>query len=314
MTLKKFWLILGLLPICLFLLILVQWPDQRIHVVACDVGQGDAILITHGFQQVLIDAGLNDGKVLVCLLKHVPVWDRKLDLVVVTHSDSDHSGGLKSVFEQYAVGTILANSVVVHKMAILGLLRARLPVYLFNHNSPVPLFQPRVGECFPVDPQMQFCLASPDLSQIDSSGSNQLVAETILSDADSVTTAGTEDNNGESVVLFGHLDDVDIALMGDLPASNELALLQKGVIEPVEILKVGHHGSKNSTNNKVLQKMSPEISLISVGKNNRYGHPAPAILDSLTELGSKIYRTDQDGDIEVVIEGNRYWVSQNRSR
>lgn len=310
--LQQLLLALVLVTIATLTVVIWQWPDQNIHLVMCDVGQGDAFLITHGFRQVLIDTGLNDA-VLNCLFKHVPIWDRKLELLVITHGDNDHSGGMAAVFGQYAVANILTNAAVVQKLTVLGLFKASFLIGQSHqlHRSLSPkLLQPKVGDCLNVDEKMKFCLASPDLSQIDMEKSAQSTAETILSASGQPISGEVEDNNSESIVLIGHLDKIRVALMGDLPATEELALLQKGMIEPVDILKVGHHGSKNSTNTRVAQKMSPEVSLLSVGKNNRYGHPAPEILTSLTELGSKIYRTDKDGEVEVVIGADQYWVSR----
>jgi len=297
----------------LFLLGLVfkQWPDSNIHLFMCDVGQGDAILITHGFYQILIDTGF-DESALACLIKHVPIWDRKLELVVVTHSDNDHSGGYKSVSNQYFIANIIANPATIQKLTVLGLLKALPMEEQAQPVGPANLtrfLKPQISECVWVDHKLNFCLVSPDLNQTESISLDLSAAETILSAEGSNLVDEVEDNNSESIVLFGHLDEVGLALMADLPAEAELALFQKGLIEEVEILKVAHHGSKNSTNNTVVQKMLPEISLLSVGKNNRYGHPAPEILKTLTDLGSKIYRTDKDGEVEVVIANHRYWVS-----
>lgn len=92
----------------LFLLgaILREWPDQNVHIIFCDVGQGDAILITHAFTQLLVDGG-KDSSVLHCLENNLPFWDKKIEVVLATHPDADHIGGLASVFEQFSTDLII---------------------------------------------------------------------------------------------------------------------------------------------------------------------------------------------------------------
>ncbi len=282
-----------------------QWPDQNVHLIMCDVGQGDAILITHGFVQVLVDAGL-DQATLNCLYQHVPVWDRKLELLVLTHPDADHIGGAKSVFNHYQTAFMLASHATIRKLTVLGLLPAGE-----NKQSLIPnLLWPRLGDCLGVDQQMMFCLLAPDLDREGNMDLKKTAAETILSDTDQKLSSVLEVNNYESVTLLAYLNGLKVAFMADLPAVQEVALERRGLIGKVNILKVGHHGSKTSTNKQIVQKMAPEISLISVGKNNRYGHPAPEVLARLSQLGSKILRTDVDGEVEVIIGQNFYWQAK----
>ena len=84
-----------------------QWPDQYVHIIVCDVGQGDAMLMTYRFNQVLIDGGEDNGRILSCLGKHLPFWDRELELVVATHPEADHIGGLTEVIIRYQVENVV---------------------------------------------------------------------------------------------------------------------------------------------------------------------------------------------------------------
>ena len=86
------------------------WPDQQAHLIFCDVGQGDATLIVSGSNQVLIDGGRHRQAALSCLEKYVPFWDRRLELMIATHADADHIGGLPAVLEHYAVQQVITNS------------------------------------------------------------------------------------------------------------------------------------------------------------------------------------------------------------
>src|SRR5687767_4509233 len=107
---KKWWLIPIFFALTIFWLV-KQWPDERVKVVFCSVGQGDSQLIIWKQVQVLIDGGIGEEGVLRCLGDHLPFWDRKIEMLVSTHPDQDHVGGLPSVLERYEVGVVLANEI-----------------------------------------------------------------------------------------------------------------------------------------------------------------------------------------------------------
>src|SRR3990170_4365332 len=95
---------------------------------------------------------------------------------------------------------------------------------------------------------------------------------------------------------------------GDLEENGELLLVKSGLLPQVDVLKVGHHGSATSSSLEFLERIRPNISIISAGKGNSYGHPAPIALKNLQLIGSAILRTDQLGDIELVTDGDEIWV------
>ena len=109
---RKSKLVLVVLAICLYLVffLLSQWPDRYVHVVFCDVGQGDAILINYQFWQALVDGG-PDSQVLACLSDQMPFWDRRIELVVATHPDTDHINGLTQVLSRYQVQQVLVEPI-----------------------------------------------------------------------------------------------------------------------------------------------------------------------------------------------------------
>lgn len=88
-------------------LIVLQWPDHYLHIVICDVGQGDGILLTQGFTQVVVDAGLKDEDILQCLRQHLPFWDRQIEWIIPIHLDADHIGGFAAVLERFKVDSML---------------------------------------------------------------------------------------------------------------------------------------------------------------------------------------------------------------
>ena len=116
------------------------------------------------------------------------------------------------------------------------------------------------------------------------------------------------DINESSVVAHLRLDQFDLWLSGDAGAPTEELLLTNGALADVDVLKVGHHGSRTATTGAFLQALAPEVGVIMVGADNRYGHLHPEILDRLTAAQVEIHRTDQSGTIEITTDGRHYQV------
>jgi competence protein ComEC len=144
-------LILGL---TLFVGAITQYPDNSLHLIFCDVGQGDAILAVKGDKQILIDGGPNN-KVLECLSNHMPFWDKKIELVVLTHPEYDHITGLVAVLERYSVNQILANSLVTdtgvfskfRQLVIAG----KIPVYSPKRGDKIKIAGMELDVLFPLE-------------------------------------------------------------------------------------------------------------------------------------------------------------------
>lgn len=112
-----------------------------------------------------------------------------------------------------------------------------------------------------------------------------------------------ENENDNSSVIYTELNNYNFLFMGDAGVEVEEYLIEKYNLQDIDILKVGHHGSKTSSGKEFIDEINPEYSIISVGKNNRYGHPNKEVLNVLSN--SKIYRTDQDGSIVFMIKNNK---------
>ena len=110
MQICRYIFIFLLLILSVLIIALTQLPDSNLHIIACDVGEGDAILVVYKNIQILTDGG-PDNKVIDCLGRHLPFWDRQIELVVSTHPDADHSTGLTDVIKKYNVGSILVNPI-----------------------------------------------------------------------------------------------------------------------------------------------------------------------------------------------------------
>jgi len=271
-------------------------PDQNLHLIACNIGQGDAILITQGNNQILIDGGPNES-VLSCLSKYVPFWDRTIELVVLTNADADHLTGLIEVINRYEVNQLVTNHLFKDSQRFTTFRQA-----VIDHQ--VKVHAPKAGESIQVtgtDPvTMQVLWPTIALG-------NQDIW--LASTNDQVLGANTygSDGNEQSVVLKLTYGDFDALLTGDIGSPTETALLESGTLTDIELLKVGHHGSKYSSTVPFLDTIKPEISIISSGKNS-YGHPTPEAIEHLTTAGSQIFRTDQDGDVHLVTDGSKYWI------
>ncbi len=233
-----------------------------------DVGQGDAILISQGKKQVLIDGGPSGQKMMEKLGTYVPFWDREIEVILITHPDSDHIEGLVSVLQNYKVDVIIETDVASESAVY-----AKLQDLIKEKN--IQKIKGTRG------------------TKIKISEKNELE---ILNSQDE-NAAAQKETNSSSIVSKLTVGNEKFLFMGDLPSENEIKLISQNVDLSAEILKVGHHGSKYSTSTDFLNKVGPEEAVISAGKNNRYGHPAMETLDRLKNKKINILRTDVVGDI-----------------
>lgn len=279
---------------------IVSWPDNKLHVVFCDVGQGDAILVSRGTNQMLVDGG-PDARVLECLNKHLPFWDRRLEVVVLTHPQADHMNGLIKIAERYSILYFVSgpegNETVGYKD-----LRSKIQE---THSTGFPRqardfagrARPDVRNVYSGDEirmsGVKFRIVWP---------TREYLAEHTTGEVKvlGMSTDGTDLNEfGISGVLsYG---DFDVMLTGDKTVERDL-------LWDVEVAKVPHHGSKTGLEEAWWEAARPELAIISVGKNNRYGHPAEETLKLLRDEETKILRTDVDGEVEVVSDGIKWWV------
>lgn len=231
---------------------LTQLPDGKLHLIFCDVGQGDASLITKGDFQMLIDTGPKNGGVMECLAKHIPFWDKRIEVFVNSHPQADHIGALSEVEKHYQID----------KKWLSGVAGDRI----------------RYGS-------LEFDILGP------TENARVLGAST--------------DPNQLSVVVEMNYGKFGALFTGDIGQGEELALNRAGVLTAVDVLKVAHHGSKYSSTAEFLSAVRPELAVISVGKNG-HGHPTSEALERLGAVGSRIWRTDQQGEVEFVTDGESY--------
>jgi len=267
-------------------------PDAYLHIVACDVGQGDAILMQNGSSQVLVDGGVG-SRVLDCLGKYMPFWDRQIEIIVLTHPQADHFSGLIEVFKRFKVGYFLAPGVdnSTQGYQVLKDLVMSSQVQIVNPSEGMNV---RLGK-------MYLDIINPT--------SKLLASENVLGSVGEIgmfTT--TRDLNDFSVVFNLTFGSFDAILTGDIGQEREKAILTTGKIKEVEYIKIPHHGSKNGLTKGFLEKVNPKVATISVGKDNSFGHPHKEILDLLKKKQIIILRTDEQGDIEIITNGKKWWL------
>jgi len=271
-----------------------QFPDDWLHLVFCDVGQGDAILVVKGSAQILIDGGPNE-KVLACLSNHLPFWDRQIELVVVTHPEADHLTGLVSVIQRYRVLQIVSNSLLAES-GIFQKFRAEVV------NRQISVHSPRAGEEIKIGQIKLKILYPPEKL------GKEIVWKTLEEPKVLGLSNYTGNFNKTAIVALLEFGDFQALLTADVGVEEEEKFLP--VLGEVEVLKVGHHGSKYSTSESLLAAIRPKLAVISVGANNRYGHPTPEVLSRLQAIGAQIRRTDLEGEVKVVSDG-KSWYNGN---
>ena len=269
----------------LLLVAIIVWsavvaaPDGKLHVTFFDVGQGDACLVkTPEGHTVVVDGG-RDGTVMSHYLgKAIPFWDHSIDVIVDTHQHEDHLAGLLTVVRHYDVG--LAVCPEYAEETALGSEWGRL---LSERNIPLETVH--------------------STRQLDL-GDGATVE--IVGPPDTRTFNNCDDN---SVVLRVCYGDVVFLLTGDIGSGAETDLCYSVADMDCTVLKVAHHGSDTSTCLQFLRATSPDLAVVSVGADNEYGHPSPAVLDRLREAGTTILTTMDYGTIKCVTDGRSVEVT-----
>ncbi len=290
-------------------------PDGKLHMVFCNVGQGDAAYIRFpDGRDALIDGGPNNS-VLACLGRHMPFWDRTLDLVILTHPEKDHMNGVISVLSRYNVISLVRSDVSAGTEGFTKfediIRQKRIPVKLASRGLTM-----RVGSVslFTIWPSSEY------IARIKQDNSS---VGYISSVSPRVLGATITNLNDASVVLHLRYGLFDAFLPGDADAEVDPGILSGMPVIPdgLEVLKVPHHGSKAGMTDSLISRLytstasgggylqsknsSQPLAVVSVGKNS-YGHPSSEMVAKLEKKGVRIVRTDLSGDIEIISDG-RIW-------
>ena len=322
--LRTGYLISGLITgILLLFSYVTTLPDGKLHIIFCNVGQGDAVYIRFpDGKDALIDGGPGN-QVLNCLGKHMPFWDRTIDLVILTHPENDHLGGLVQVLERYRTGYFVRSGVFNDSEGYRKLMElvaakkiAERKVYA---GEKIGIGTVNLSVLWPT--RRQIALMVPP------SGNPK-------PDSDVFGAVAPANLNDASVVIRLSYGNFDALFPGDADTHVDGDLAYNIPADPdgLEVLKVPHHGSGTGMTDAIINVLSPPgevgnkcnslvlqsgseakrfaadicpLAVISVGKNS-YGHPAAEIIGKLKAKGFRVLRTDESGDIEAISDG-RSW-------
>ena len=266
-------------------------PTERLSVTVLDVGQGESILIQGPDRlTVLVDGGPNPATLVLELGQRLPHWQHSVDLIVLTHPDSDHLSGLMGLLERYDVDHVIQCGA--------GCTTAGNEADLLSWTA---------------------LLGRSGISPLEAeAGTRVLLGEDIglqVLHPPPRPLAGTSaDSNNNSVVLRLEYGDVSFLLTGDIEAFAESYLLRQGVPLSSSVMTAPHHGSRSSSTPEFIAAVDPQLVVISAGLDNRYGHPHPETLVTLAQHVSaeRILITSEVGGIQIETDGTRLWLTTEK--
>jgi len=278
----KYYFLAILAIIAVFVWSAVFFESGRLLSVAfLDVGQGDAIFIeAPNGNQILFDGGPNKA-VLRELSEVMPFYDRSIDIIMLSHPNQDHIAGLVEVLGRYDVGSVIEPG-------------TRHPIAVFDEWEKI-IEKKKVERIFGIYGMRIYLSDEIYLDIISPNEGEELTGK-----------------NVNDVMLVARLvyGDTEFLLTGDMEKALEYSLLSEGEIIRSDVLKVAHHGSKNSSTEYFLREVSPEYAVIQSGDDNRYGHPHQETLDKLQSAYINILRTDTDGRIIFKSDGKKLILSK----
>lgn len=249
-------------------------PDGKLHLYLLDIGQGDSILlVTPAGRQVLIDGG-PDMSALEKISKYMPFFDRKIELLVLTHPDSDHITSFPDLMRRYKTEYLMFSG-IIHE-------------------------QGRYEDMLNEIKKQQIKLISPDPGTIISLGDG--VKLDVIWPPAGIFGVKPENVNDTSVVLRLIYKDHSVLLTGDIEEKVENQILQSGVDLKSDILKVPHHGSRTSSSTGFLLAVDPDLAIISAGRDNEFGHPHRDVLERYRNFGIPVRLTAGEGTLSLVFE------------
>lgn len=267
-----------LLLIFLFSSIARAPNHKKYEISFLDVGQGDSTLIQKGDQQILIDGGPDD-KVLTELGKEMPLTDRKIEIIVLTHPHADHLAGIIQILDRYEVGKVYSSGVLSSSNQYLEFLNK-------IKEKSIPFIVPKTNETINLDgASLEFLWPGDKYFQkTEENLNNTSIVSKFCVSLDCVLLTGDIEKE-EQDVMFGYYN----SIAPDIFKS--------------KIIKVPHHGSQNAANPTLYELVLPKVAVISAGKDNMYKHPHQVTLDLLKSFNIQTKRTDQDGTVSFDLSG-----------
>jgi competence protein ComEC len=250
-----------------------------------DVGQGDFSFIHTHNKKIVIDGGPDYNAAVGKISKIIPFWDREIDLVIITHPEDDHFGGLFEILKRYEIKNIIWSG-------------EEKPGEKFKN------FKIAVAE-----EQKQGCVVSEARA-----GDRIILGDSIMEVLSPFGISGNsneDSTNSSSLVVKLSYGSNSFLFTGDISSENEKEIINNGKNIKADVLKVAHHGSKYSTSKHFLENSQPKVAVIQVGKNT-YGHPSKETLENLASYNVKTLRNDVNGDIEITSDGKNLKISVDK--
>lgn len=267
-------IIICLLIVLILINFIIYIFPQKLRIFFIDVGQGDStLIITPDKKTVLIDGGGSDSfdvgeKVLLPYLLDRRIL--KIDYVLISHFDTDHATGVAQILGKIDVSSIILtrqleeNDIYRHILSI-------------AKEKKIKLIYVKEGDVLKIG-GIKISIIHPE---------NKLMINNPM--------------NNNSIVCKVEYNSFSMLLTGDIEMEAEELILRKNINLKADVLKVAHHGSKTSTTGEFLKAINPKVALIGVGKNNNFGHPSNEVIQRLKENGTRIYRTDENGEISITV-------------
>ncbi len=276
--------VIPVLALILLVVITGQRPDGRLHVWILDVGEGSAVLLsTPGGHVALIDGGPAATPLLNAVGKRMPSWQRNIDMLVLTSPRDDALMGLASVPERYGVGQVVRTEFTATGSLQSTWLRTEKSLHLPVHIA-------KAGEqlAFNGEPDVNLRVLSAPVKKVTTPDASHLVLKLTYGRSTLLLEGGAQHDTEDEMLK-----------------TEKQALLST-------VLQVGSFGSDKASTMPFLLAVDPRMAVISVGAGNKQGYPSQSTLDSLDELGAQVYRTDVQGSIEIISDGQQMWVRSEK--
>lgn len=260
--------------------------NGKLNIVFCNVGQGDAIFIrSPSGKDILVDAGPNN-KVLDCLSRHMPFWDKTIEIAILTHPHSDHLNGFLDVLKNYKVLSFVTLDLKNNTSSFNAMLESL-------KEEKINIGFVYEGDRFRFKDGLSISIVGPSREFLVKTSPRGLIGER---------------NEFANVVSLIKFKNFSALLTGDSQREELKEALRLSVFAgfaqgKISILQAPHHGSKTGLTEELLNQANPKLAVISVGQMNKYGHPATEIIELLKNKGIKILRTDEHGEIEISTDG-----------
>jgi len=264
-----------------------QKTDSNLHLYFLNVGQGDSIYVRLGHNYDLLIDGGPDKSVLSELGEIMPFYDRKINLIILTHPHADHIRGLIEVLKRYQVNEVWLTDAVHNSPEYLEFLKTIKEKQIFTKivkNGDKKILSPEKNK-------------------------EQAIIK-IFWPMQSYRNQDVDNLNNTSIVLRLIYGDFSALLTGDAETEAQIKILLNHKKEDLksDILKVPHQGSRDAYYEKFVEAVSPKAVVISVGRNNKFGHPHQEVINSYQQKGIDIFRTDQNGRVEIISDSQKYWI------